>query len=80
VDIAFAHVGLDWKEHVEIDPALLRPVENDPLTGDPAKAMRVLGWKPTVAFEALVRMMVDHDLSLLSDAAAKPAAPAIAEG
>lgn len=78
VEIAFAHVGLDWKEHVEIDPALVRPVENDPLTGDPTKAMKVLGWKPTVTFEELVRMMVDSDLSLLSRAAANPAATAIA--
>jgi GDPmannose 4,6-dehydratase len=78
VEIAFAHVGLDWKDHVEIDPALLRPVENDPLTGDPAKAMKILGWKPTVTFEALVRMMVDNDLSLLSKAAANSAATVIA--
>lgn len=78
VEIAFAHVGLNWKDHVEIDPALVRPVENDPLTGDPAKAMKILGWKPTVTFEALVRMMVDHDLSLLSKAAANSAVTVIA--
>jgi GDPmannose 4,6-dehydratase len=78
VEIAFAHLGLDWKKHVETDPALMRAAENDPLSGDPSKANRVLGWKPTVSFEELVRMMVDSDLSLLSQATAKPNATALA--
>ena len=68
--IAFSHVGLDWQKHVEIDSALLRPAEDDPLTGDTSKANKILGWKPTMSFDDLVRMMVDSDLSLLS----KPAA------
>lgn len=66
LEIAFTHVGLDWQKHVEIDPVLLRPVEDEPLAGDASKANKVLGWKPTVAFEQMVRMMVDSDLSLLS--------------
>lgn len=66
LEIAFSHVGLDWEKHVEIDPALLRPAEEDPLSGDASKANKILGWKPTVTFEKLVRMMVDSDLSLLS--------------
>src|ERR1041385_1142765 len=70
LEIAFAHVGLDWQKYVEIDPALLRPAGDDPLAGDVGKANRILGWKPTVTFEQMVRMMVDSDLSLLS----KPAA------
>jgi GDPmannose 4,6-dehydratase len=70
LEIAFAHVGLDWQKYVEIDPALLRPAEDDPLAGDVGKANRILGWKPTITFEQMVRMMVDSDLSLLS----KPAA------
>src|SRR6476620_6284474 len=70
LEIAFAHVGLDWRTHVEIDPVLLRPAEDDLLTGDAGKANKILGWKPTVTFEQMVRMMVDSDLSLLS----KPAA------
>lgn len=72
LEIAFAHVGLDWQKHVEIDPALLRPAEDDQFTGNASKAKRILGWKPTVTFEEIVRMMVDSDLSLLS----KPAAMA----
>lgn len=70
LEIAFSHVGLDWQKHVEIDSALLRPAEDDPLTGDTSKANKILGWKPTMSFDDLVRMMVDSDLSLLS----KPAA------
>ncbi|HSK45021.1 MAG TPA: GDP-mannose 4,6-dehydratase, partial [Candidatus Binatia bacterium] len=70
LEIAFLHVGLDWQKHVEIDPALLRPAEDDPLSGNAGKANKILGWKPTVTFEDLVRMMVDSDLFLLS----KPAA------
>ena len=69
LEIAFSHVGLDWQKHVEIDAALIR-AEEDPLRGDAGKAHRILGWKPTVTFEELVKMMVDYDLSLLS----KPAA------
>ena len=63
VETAFAHVGLDWREHVETDPALLRPAEVHTLCGDAAKARRVLGWTPTVSFPELVRMMVDADLA-----------------
>jgi GDPmannose 4,6-dehydratase len=70
LEIAFAHVGLDWQKHVEIDPVLLRPAEDDLLTGDAGKANKILGWKPTVTFDQMVRMMVDSDLSLLSNPAA----------
>jgi GDPmannose 4,6-dehydratase len=66
LEIAFSHAGLDWQKHVEIDPALLRPTEDNLLTGDASKANKILGWKPTVTFEQMVRMMVDCDLSLLS--------------
>ncbi len=64
LDEAFGHLNLDWKEYVEIDPLYYRPAEIDMLRGDAAKARRVLGWKPKVTFEALVRLMVDHDLEL----------------
>ncbi|MGZ7091150.1 MAG: GDP-mannose 4,6-dehydratase [Candidatus Angelobacter sp.] len=78
LEIAFAHVGLDWNKYVEIDPALVRPAEDDPPSGDASKANRILGWTPTVTFEELVRMMVDSDLSLLSNAAAKATETTIA--
>ncbi len=66
LEIAFARVGLDWKNHVEIDQALVRPAEPDPLCGDASKAQRVLGWKPEVSFRKLIEMMVDAELKALS--------------
>ena len=68
VEIAFSHAGLDWREHVRTDPGLLRPAEVDHLIGNPAKAEEELGWRPSVDFEGLVRMMVDADIERLSDA------------
>jgi GDPmannose 4,6-dehydratase len=65
VELAFAHVGLDWQKHVGVDPRFLRPAEVDHLIGDPAKAKKQLGWEPTVDFKGLVHMMVDADLARL---------------
>ena len=59
---AFGCLGLDWKDHVEIDPAYLRPSEVDYLQGDAGKAKRLLGWQPTVSFRQLVEIMVQADL------------------
>jgi GDPmannose 4,6-dehydratase len=64
-EIAFAHAGLDWHEHVVVDPMYLRPTEVDSLLGDPSKAKRDLGWEATTAFVPLVKLMVDADLELL---------------
>jgi GDPmannose 4,6-dehydratase len=63
VEMAFAQAGLDWKDHVEIDPRYLRPAEVDYLQADPSKARRVLGWEPTVTFRDLVRLMVEADMN-----------------
>lgn len=60
--IAFSHAGLDWRKYVKVDKHLYRPAEVNSLLGDSRKARRVLGWKPRVDFEGLVRMMVDADL------------------
>jgi GDPmannose 4,6-dehydratase len=62
-EAAFAHVGLDYREHVVVDPKFHRPAEVDVLLGDSSKALRTLGWAPKVQFEALVAMMVDADLT-----------------
>ena len=62
---AFGHVGLDWEKHVVVDPAYYRPAEVDLLVGDPGKAGRVLGWKPSVTFRDLVRIMLDADLEVV---------------
>jgi GDPmannose 4,6-dehydratase len=62
VEVAFGHVGLDWQQHVGVDPRYLRPAEVDHLIGDPAKAKKDLGWEPSVDFRQLVTMMVDADI------------------
>ena len=61
-ELAFAHAGLDWKEHVEVDPSNFRPAEADYLCADASKARKVLGWEPTVTFRELVRIMVEADM------------------
>ena len=60
-----AGVGDAWREHIEIDPAFLRPQDAPLMVGDATKAHRDLGWAPTVAFEELVGRMVDTDVTLL---------------
>jgi GDPmannose 4,6-dehydratase len=62
VELAFAHVGLDWRDHVEVDQSLQRPAEVDTLLGDWTQARERLGWRPTVGFPELVKRMVDADL------------------
>ncbi len=61
LDEAFGYVGLDWKDYVAFDERYLRPAEVDLLVGDYSKAREKLGWEPTVRFQELVRIMVDHD-------------------
>lgn len=74
VEIAFGHLGLDWRNHVVIDPKFYRPAEVDLLLADPSKAMASLDWKPEVEFEQLVTMMVDADMNTLGPTAAAVAA------
>ncbi len=66
IEIAFSHVGLDWKKYVKIDEKFIRPAEVDLLIGDCSKAQKELGWKPEVSFEGLVKMMVDADLERIA--------------
>jgi GDPmannose 4,6-dehydratase len=66
VQCAFAHVGLDWQEHVRIDPALQRgSAELHRLVGDASKARERLGWEPRVEFTQLVHLLVEADLERL---------------
>ncbi len=66
VELAFARVGLDWREYVHIDESLRRgAAELHDLVGDPSKARSRLGWSPTLDFEALVHLLVDTDLERL---------------
>lgn len=68
-EIAFARVGLDYREFVEVDPVLARSPETHQLRADPAKARACLGWQPEVSFAELVEMMVDADLQRLARSA-----------
>ena len=63
-EASFGHVGLDYREFVEIDPRYYRPAEVDYLLGDPSKATKALGWKPRTSFKELVRLMMESDLEL----------------
>ncbi len=62
IELAFEHVGLDWKKHVRQSPEYMRPTEVPHLLGDASKARRKLGWKPRTTFKELVRLMVDAEL------------------
>ncbi len=63
-DVAFRCAGLDWQQHVVVDPDFYRPAEIHQLIGDASRAKRELGWSSTTSFEDLVRSMVEHDLQL----------------
>lgn len=65
-EVAFGHVGLDWKKHVVVDPRYFRPTEVDLLLGDASKARRVLGWQPKTRFHELAKLMVDADLEVMA--------------
>jgi GDPmannose 4,6-dehydratase len=60
--IAFEHVGLDYNDHVKVDPKFYRPAEVELLLGSYDKARKALGWEPEVSFEQLIQMMVDVDM------------------
>ncbi|MBI2596182.1 GDP-mannose 4,6-dehydratase [Candidatus Daviesbacteria bacterium] len=70
LEVAFKHVGLDWRDHVVQNPDFLRPLETGPshapLWGNPAKAKKVLGWEAKVKFKELIGIMVDSDLAKFS--------------
>jgi GDPmannose 4,6-dehydratase len=64
-EVAFRSVGLDWTDHVGSDPRLLRKTDSHYTHADPAKLRRVIGWRPSVSFEGLVKMMVDAQVKAL---------------
>ncbi len=67
VDAAFSFVGLDWKQYVVVDERFYRPAEVFELCGDYRKAKEVLSWRPELNFHEIVEMMVEEDLSSLSN-------------
>ena len=64
-ELAFAHAGLAWEDHVVVDDRFLRPAEVDLLVGDSSKANRELGWHHRVGFSELIELMVDADAKAL---------------
>ncbi len=63
-EVAFGHVGLDWRDYVVVDERFLRPAEVDQLVGDASKAGAKMGWEPSMTFETLIQNMVDADLQV----------------
>ena len=59
---AFEHVGLNYKDHIEVDKRYVRPTEVDALVGDPSKVEKVLGWKAKTHWKAIAELMVDADI------------------
>jgi GDPmannose 4,6-dehydratase len=59
VELAFGLVGLDWHDHVELDPVYVRPSEVPERLADPSKAKRELGWYPRTGFEEMIREMLE---------------------
>lgn len=67
---AFEIVGLNWKDHYELDPRFTRPAEVSRLVGDASKARQLLNWQPNTSFKSLVDVMVQADLNELKGQAA----------
>ncbi len=72
VEVAFAAVELDWKQFVKPDPNYTRPVDTRRVTGNAAKAKRLLGWEPSRRFAELFQEMVRADLERLRTAQFTP--------
>ena len=66
MQIAFEHVGLDYRNHVVLDKKYQRPTEVDALVGDSSKAEKLLGWKATTNWKSLAKLMVDSDVEDVS--------------
>ena len=75
LDYTFQYLGIDWNKHVEIDPRYFRPTEVNMLLGDPSKAKKELGWEAKTSCKELAELMVDHDLELAEQEAAKVSLP-----
>lgn len=77
VELAFSHVGLDYRDYVATDPTLFRPAEVNLLLGDSTKARNKLGWTSRISFGALVREMVDADCRTLGSPRGFEHSPAV---
>lgn len=76
--LAFGMLELHWEEHVNMDPRNFRATEVHRLQGDPTLSRQRLGGEHRVAFQDLVRMMVDHDLELRQERTLRDAGHTVA--
>lgn len=63
VAMVFEQLGLNWRDHVDIDPSLFRPSEILHSVGDPTKATRVLGWAPSLSFSQMIQLLIAAEQS-----------------
>ena len=76
LEVAFAYVGLDWRNFIDVDPTLERGrAELHSLVGDTSRARAQLNWAPTISFKTLIELMVDADLTRLGSLVASEALP-----
>ena len=71
-EAAYGYVGLDWRNFVRTDARFMRLSETGPTVADASKALRELGWKPTIRFDAMIAEMVDAQLAALRSNARLP--------
>src|SRR5262249_51595629 len=64
-ETAFGLIGRDWRVHVEIDPALVRPIDAAVTCGDASKIRDRLGWQPKLGFDDLIKLMVQHRIEAI---------------
>lgn len=79
-ELAFAEVGLDYREYVKLDERFYRPAEVDLLVGNATKARQVLGWKPQFTFGELIKQMVQADLEIAERRAASDSLAMLGHG
>ena len=72
VELAFEHVGLDYRDYIVQDPQFMRPADVDLLVGNPAKAKEELGWESKTSLEELVQIMVDAELAVTVEKSSSP--------
>lgn len=65
-ELAFDHIGLDYRAYIQLDPQARRAAESMPFVGNATKLREALGWRPSMSFDQLVRLMVDEDVRMLA--------------
>ena len=65
-EVAFKGLGLNYEDHIVVNPKFFRPQELNELRGDSSKAQKILGWQPEITFDEMVEEMVGHWITVLS--------------